>query len=352
MYATPGMTISQLRPIYLAYREEVAGKRGGTLKNDATSVKILQSVTGDIQPRNITTRHVDRLVRVMSEGKATATYNARLAGAKAFFRWCQRERLLPRDHAPLDDVTSRRISRPDRHRLPVERFEELLDAAGRRHARDRVLCAIGLYLFLRASEVRSLRLKDLDLDAGEVHVHIKKTDDYDIMPISAELDVELRRWLAWYEAMHGPLNPDWFLVPARALVAWKQENGQWLRDQSGTPLKPDQAMSAHMERTIKVALVDIGWQQTDNPTLQREGMHTLRRSGARAYFDALVDQGYDGSLKRVSAMLHHSSVTMTERYLGIREDRHTRNVAIRGRVMFPKAQTGEHAATIKQLRVG
>lgn len=351
VYVTPSMTISQLRPIYLAYRGEVAGKRGGTLRNDACSVKILQSVAGDIQPRNITTRHADQLVRVLAEGKATSTFNARLAGVKAFFRWCQRERLLPRDRFPVDDVTSRKISRADRHRLPVERFEELLDAAGRRHPRDRVLCAIGLYLFLRASEVRALRLKDLDLDAGEIHVYVLKTDDYDIMPISAELDVELRRWLTWYEQTHGTLNPDWLLVPRRASCPWKEEDGRWLRDQASTPVVPAGSVG-HLERPVKVVLTDIGWQTTDNPTLQREGMHTLRRSGARAYFDSLVDAGYDGALKRVSAMLHHSSVTMTERYLGIREDRHTRNIAIRGQVMFPKARSGDQDATIKMLHTG
>jgi integrase len=324
-----GMTLSQLVPIYLSYREEVAGKRGGTLKNDAASLKILMSVVGDIQPRNITTRHEDRVIRVLAEGKAVATFNCRLAGLKAFIRWCHREKLIPREHVPLD-VSPRKNVRPERNRVPVERFGELLDAAA--HPRDRILIACGLYLFLRASEIRVVKLHDVDLEAGEVHVYLKKTDDYDVMPISAELDQELRRWLAYYENEQGRLDPDWYLVPAKNSLALRpNEEGVLRPDVSSARLKPKEHMSTHMENPVKRALRGIGFDT------KQEGLHTLRRSGARAYFDSLVDAGYDGALKRVSAMLHHASVTMTERYLGIREDRHSRNVAIRGRVMFPAA---------------
>lgn len=332
----PSMTLRQLLPHYLEYREVVENKRGGTLVNDRAALNKLIEVAGDIQPRNLTTRHADAYVRAIGQN-STSHFNMRLSAIKMFVAWCRREKLVPRDFN-LFDIRSRRVSRPDRHRVPVERFPELLDVAGQRHPRDRILVAIGLYLFLRGSEIRLLRLKDVDLEAGELHVYIKKTDDYDIMPISAELDEELRRWLRVYEERSGDLNPEWYLVPARATITWRQVNGQWVQDQHHAPLKPTVPMGQHIEDPVKAALADIGWQKTENPRLLREGMHTLRRSGARAYFDELVNGGYDGALKRVSAMLHHSSVTMTERYLGIREDRHSRNKAIKGRVMFPTAQ--------------
>jgi hypothetical protein len=66
-----------------------------------------------------------------------------------------------------------------------------------------------------------------------------------------------------------------------------------------------------------------------------EGCHTLRRSGARALFDDLVERGgYDGVLRHVSAMLHHKSTLMTERYLGLDVDVKKRNDLIRGKKMY------------------
>ena len=77
-------------------------------------------------------------------------------------------------------------------------------------------------------------------------------------------------------------------------------------------------------------------------------MHTLRRSGARAYFEQLLEEGSirDGVLRQIMAMLHHKSVLMTERYLGLDADREKRDVHLRGRRMFKVA----HAINVIQLR--
>ena len=70
-------------------------------------------------------------------------------------------------------------------------------------------------------------------------------------------------------------------------------------------------------------------------TGDRFGLHVLRRSSARARFDEMVNLGYDGALRRVSAWLHHSSVTITEIYLGLELDRAQRDEETKGKVMFP-----------------
>lgn len=84
----------------------------------------------------------------------------------------------------------------------------------------------------------------------------------------------------------------------------------------------------------------------------KEGQHTLRRSGARAYFDALVEQGYDGALRRVQSMLGHAHANMTERYLGIDLDRKKRNDDLRGVSMFPSLQDGNVINVVKRLSSG
>lgn len=331
-------TLSVLHQEYLAYRRTTAAKSESTIKNDDLALRLLIRACGDIQPANITPQHVDKLVALLSDGKATATFNTRLAAVKTFLAWCRHRGYVR--HNALALIPSRRNAKPDRHRVPVTQFPALLDAA--LHPRDRIVIAIGLWLFLRASEIRHLKIRDLDLETNDLHVYIQKTHDYDVMPVSSFLETELRKWLTFYtedvqrsgiRCAHdgcGPLCEDWFLVPSKHSNAYCQDaRGRIVVDPTRLGrLKPTCPMNRHAEKSVKAALHRIG-----HPTFQ-EGCHTLRRSGARAYFDQLVEDGYDGALKMVSAMLHHASVTMTEHYLGIREDRHRRNSQIKGRVFF------------------
>lgn len=79
----------------------------------------------------------------------------------------------------------------------------------------------------------------------------------------------------------------------------------------------------------------------------REGMHTLRRSAARARFDVLESLGYDGAIRHVQTMLGHATMAMTEHYLGLHLDRVKRNELVRGRPMF---STGENVVSIDEIR--
>lgn len=75
--------------------------------------------------------------------------------------------------------------------------------------------------------------------------------------------------------------------------------------------------------------------------------HVLRRSGARALFDRLRHEGYDGALRRVQAMLGHSSGTITETYLGLDVERVQRNEMLAGKPMFPDLP---RAGTLHELK--
>ena len=93
-------------------------------------------------------------------------------------------------------------------RIPVERFPDLLDAAG--SARDRMVVAIGLYTFMRGSEIQLLRVNSVDFRDGVIHMRRQKTNEDDSMPICLELREELVRWLAFYRQNCGneDLRPD------------------------------------------------------------------------------------------------------------------------------------------------
>ena len=143
------------------------------------------------------------------------------------------------------------------------------------------------------------------------------------MPISKELRREINLWIPKYEAQVGPLQPDWYLTPA-------VRGGRYL-PATGYPMRPTMEI-CNAEGIVKYALAKIG--VSGSPT----GCHVLRRSAARAMFDELVTLGYDGALRIVSAYLHHSSVVMSERYLGLDLDRANRDGFAKGELMFPSLE--------------
>jgi len=103
--------------------------------------------------------------------------------------------------------------------------------------------------------------------------------------------------------------------------------GGFLIEREHDNLVPDQQLQ-RVHRYVQKPLRAFGVTLRDGDDKSKmEGVHTLRRSGARALFDEMVAQGsYDRVLRNVSAMLHHKSTVMTERYLGFDVDVTKRNV--------------------------
>lgn len=313
-----------------------AGDKPSTTRNKTRSLDHFVTVIGNIQTRNVTPHHVDVFFAAMlSRGHSPGTMNNHLFTLRHFFKWCAQ-----RKYRPLgDDPTAGRRpwKQPQRRRLMVPRqdFQALLDAAP--HPRDRMVVALGLYLFLRQSEIASIEMAHVDLTAATVWVTVHKTGQVDPMPITQELDRELRRWMTWYTLDAGPLEPNWYLCPAKAgpkFTGTGQGKLVQVESPAGT-LRPTTKMQ-HIEDCAKRALVRAGFPIRDaEGRSTMEGVHTLRRSGARALFDDLVDnRGHDGAGRLVQAMLHHKSFSMTERYLQLDLDRKRRDDMLRGRPMF------------------
>lgn len=304
------------------------GKAPSTVKQDGYNLRRLLVDTGNIYVANLHHAHIDKHFGSHPEW-GVAHRSGKIRSFRVFFAWATRRKYF-RGYDPLGEYKAgRRQSNEDKLRLPRDRFGELLDAAP--HPRDRVFLALGLYLFLRPGETVLLKVGDVHLDQGDITVDVPKTHDQDLMPITIDLDVELRRWLTFYTAECGLPQPHWYLVPSKtgALRA-PVTGGRFSPDNviSEGRLRPEIPMSAP-GRVARRALANLGLYAPG------EGGHTLRRSGARAYFDYLVDEkGYDGALRQVSAMLHHSSTTTTEWYLGLTLDRHKRNSQLKGRWMY------------------
>lgn len=310
---------------YLASRQS-RGIAPNTLRSDRTQLTRFLTVIGNIQTRSLEERHVDAFFATLGHQKESSR-NLTLSKLRGFFRWCK-----GRDYMPRDLTTERRrIKEPEVHRtlIPLESFDDLLDAA--EHPRDRIIVALGLYLFLRISEIQTLRVGDVDLDEGTINVTIHKTKGFDAMPICTELDGELRTWLAWYAAhIEAPMSPDMLLVPTKKdyTMVPGPTGGFVLARFPRYTLNPYKA-SSRPHHAIQRAMAKIGY------GTRWEGGHTLRRSGARALFDSLRGtEGSDGALQQVKVMLHHKNVAMTEHYIGIGVERTQRDTRFRGKPMF------------------
>jgi integrase len=67
-------------------------------------------------------------------------------------------------------------------------------------------------------------------------------------------------------------------------------------------------------------VLDVG-----EDTLVGQGVHLIRRSMARVFYEQLKAAGHGDPTRVVMAMLGHANARTTEIYLGIRQDREERN---------------------------
>jgi integrase len=92
--------------------------------------------------------------------------------------------------------------------------------------------------------------------------------------------------------------------------------------------------SKQIHGNVQKAQRSIGWEVEAN---DREGVHTLRRSGARALYEELVagdHEARDEAIGMVQAMLHHKTRAQTEHYIGLEAAREKRDKVFKGKQMF------------------
>lgn len=327
------MRLSEAISLYCDQRK-ADGYSANTVKNDYHTLVRIMDILGDIEVRSFNATHLDRVIAAESaRGLQAGTLNGYISITSAFSRWCRgRGHMLP-DQDPIAGRRYRKDPPKKKNYVPISQFPALLDAAQETHYRDRAFIATGLYTMLRASELTALTVGDIDLDSGELYARIFKTSDTDAMPISAELDRELRTYLTRYSEECGSLDPKWLLFPALEQDGFRT----WRMGTSRRISKP--------EDITRRALTKIGFED------KRIGIHVLRRSAARGLYEELLDQGYDGAIREVQAWCHHASVTMTERYLQLELDRERRNKRTRGKTMFPSLAS-EKVVNIREARHG
>jgi integrase len=320
--APHSIRLSEATELYLKHNR-ARGLEASTIRGQECALKLMKDVAGDLRLDNIEGWHVDKVFSHYNW--AATTRNNRIGQYRAFFNWARGSRHMSARSNPMLGWRQRSTPEVARLRIPRHEWPLLFDACV--HPQERIVLATGLYLFLRASEQQALTIKDVDLQSNRIAIWRRKTKQADEMPITTELAEELRRWMTWLSQNHI-LQPQHHLICARTKGDMKRdENHRWIAGTGSMNLnRPFHRPSLTVQRILRRA----GY-----PAEAWQGEHTLRRSGARAYFDHLVADGYDGALRRVQSMLGHRNAMTTEIYLGLDLDKVARNDALAGRPMFP-----------------
>lgn len=261
--------------------------------------------------------------RPLCDQMTASSFNKVRSRVSTWLDFCRRRGMIDADL--MGEIDPLPVIKRDRLRLSPVELVDLPDFATT--PRDRCLIVLAANTALRASEITSLRIRDVDLANGWLRVSIHKSRLQDVMPITTELDGALRQWLTHYMDDAGPLQSEWFLLPSRlpGKNRYTRTDGVLEATYLHGPLVPNRSIG-------KPALIVQRALRASGTVIEPgEGLHTVRRSVARAFFDSNVTRGYDSALRATSALLHHSATHVTENYLGLATEKLHRDDVLRGR---------------------
>ena len=304
-----------------------------TIENRDVVVRQLLLHVGDMQLHSIKDKHISEFMLSSAKKRSDVSLSNTHSHLNSFFKWCVNTGRLKPQLNPMNGRRRPRFTERERQRVHVSKFPWLLDIASEKDARDRALIAVGLFALLRDQEMANLRIRDIDLDAGYMFAKITKSHTEDRVPISAALDSELRRWYVDYQKQVGALRPEYLLIPSVVKARVQKPTGGFATSAfvGYDPFKPVLKSSTIVTPLLEQAGIAI---RDEVGKSTREGAHTLRRSGARALYDAFTEMGRVDALRIVQTLLHHKNIIETQRYIGLNPDRESRDTIMRGAVLY------------------
>src|SRR5690349_20839143 len=143
------------------------GYAKNTVRAERQALDLLLVTVGNIQTRSLDARHGEAYVTAMtSKGLRPSTTTLYRGAFRRFCKWASMRRYLPATANPLGTTRNLVVSPKPRRRIPARDFARLLDGCD--HPQTRIIVALGLYLFLRASEVIAIDIDKVDLAEGEI----------------------------------------------------------------------------------------------------------------------------------------------------------------------------------------
>src|SRR5579859_495253 len=346
------LKVTDAIPEFLEYQAG-RGLAPGTVRRHGVAARGFAAACQKVKGPQATMGQVDHacVARFFSDlpGEQGYRHNC-LETVKAFLGWAEKWGYLRPNFTAaklLDGYKGRKAERQPKYYLDAEEFPAALEAAGTRHPADRAIVALALFTLARASEIGPARLADIDLAKGEIRLYREKRDRWTTTGMTPELVAEMNMWLRFYAAQMGYLSPytmmrehpGWLLVPSRS-----RGHGR---------LQPETPVSA-MERVAKRLLTDLGVTATrQGKTADHlgEGMHTFRRSGARAFLKSLSERlGHQRALIQVSLMLDHDDLKQTIRYICVEQERDELNDWLKGNSMYGQPEPPQGGSLIQFRR--
>lgn len=281
------------------------GKRASTLARDRSAItKHLVPAVGKLRIRQITSKHVEEIVRVLAE-KWSPRHTARVYGVlRAVLNYA-----VDRDIIARSPCRSIKLPRADRAAVHVFTPDELATLAYELGPDQAPMMWLGALLGLRWGEVAGLRVRSLDLLRRTVEVSEQQTRSGTIGPTKSDAS---RRTLAMPAALAEMLAAH---LAARGLTA-EDAGALVFVTTEGTPLSYVNwrrrvwcpAIAAAGLGTFERVRVPGKTERQHSYTRDRytgPGFHDLRRTNATG----LVVEGVD--VKTAQARLGHSDPRLT-----------------------------------------
>lgn len=225
-----------------------------------------------------------------TESPAASTQRLRLAALKSFFRFLEDRDLV--DRSPAERIEPPKVRRDGEIQWLRGREDDDVLACVY-SPNEPIIVWLLRWTGMRVSEARSLRIRDVDLQAGSIRIRVSKSDSgIRVVPIASELRLELDRWFDHLRE-HGRYAGE---APV-------------LCTERGTPM-----LSQYIWRVVKRVGERAG---------VKASPHTLRRT----FGSHLLNRGM--RLETVSRLLGHSDVRVTQAAYAQLEDATVRDEFMR-----------------------
>lgn len=264
-------------------------------------------------PRSVTSSEVEHYLfgpgGRAEAGLSPSSFNVEVTQLGVFLKWLiQEQQIQP---SVLSALIKLPTSKREYLRASAAQVVQMITTC--EDPWERWVLALASQTLGRDRELTALRFGMFHDATTEIDYARTKTRDTDKMPYTTVLRAEMRRWKLWLQDEAGPVNEDWYAIPARR---WCEAKKEWL-------YFPERRRSAALAPIVQShAKTVLG---VSDAQVRGQGVHLIRRSMARALFDRLsVDQEPD-PLGVVQAMLGHANRKTTETYIGLEAARKRRN---------------------------
>lgn len=264
------------------------GLSNNTIQSYRNDLNILSEFLSEKKKNLLTTERddlVDLLMRLKDEGKSDASIARLMSSVKGFFKFALTEKLMKRD--PTAYISTRKAWQTLPRFLTREEVDKLLEQPNLNDdvgIRDRAMLELLYAAGLRVSELVSLKIPDLDLEAGTLNCFGKGSKQRRI-PIGRSCIHFLKNYFTARHRLLGEKRSDLLFVEPR-----------------GNPIS--------RQKFWKI-ITSYG----ESAGLGHVTPHMLRHSFATT----LIENGAD--LRSVQMMLGHSDINTTQIYTHVTNDR-------------------------------